>query len=192
MRKYNTSAARTQRTTLFKIPEALSSLPEGNKFARGRDDWRRMHPNECTARLLEIDEPLSVFVAPGQPLPRQARRDIEAQAKLVADPFSAPSAIEFEFTTSPTDLYPAAVGLPEDFKSSAIDWALELSQAVLIYVDVKPGTPAGEPHRTIAPIQAGFRCTSEQVDIWTDYLGRRIRPRHQFAIVRFAENEVRS
>jgi hypothetical protein len=192
LRIHNTSAERIQRNPLVKIPEVLLSIPEGNTAARGRDEWKRLYPDQCTARLGAIDAPFSVFVAPGQPLPRHARREIEGQAKLLANPFSPPSAIEFEFTASPTDLYSAAEGLPEDFRTSAIDWALELSQAVLIYVDATPGIPAGEPRLTVAPIQASFRCSTSQVDIWAEYLGRRIRPRHRFAIVSFAESEVQS
>jgi hypothetical protein len=192
LRKHNTSAERTQRNPLVKIPENLSSVLEGNEGADGRDFSRRLSPGLRLACFSDPDRSFKLFVAPGEGFGRQARREIEQEIRNVGRPDVFPDTAEFEFTTSPSCVFQAASGLPEDYRTSTVDWAIELSQAVLICVDMVPGKPAGEPHRVVAPIQASFRCSPDQVAIWTDFLGRRLRPSQRFAVVRFAESEVPS
>jgi hypothetical protein len=191
-KQQNTTTLRSLQPTVVKNPETLLSLPEGNVGAAERDQWRRINPTECTGCINQVDNVLSLCFGPGQGLGRVGRRNVEQNARLLGNPHLFPNLIEFEFSTSPATIYPAAEGLPEDYRASAIDWVLEISQAIVIYVDTAPGAPTGEPYRILAPIQVGFRCSEAQVDDWVDYLGRRVRPRHRFAVVRFAPRGVQS
>lgn len=191
VRKHITSASRIQRTIPVK-PKQLVSARLGNEGATARDFARNLSTGLRLACFNGVDDVFTLCIAPGEGFGRQARREIEQEVRRVDRPNVFPNTAEFEFSTSPFTVFKAASGLPEGYRTSVIDWAIELSRAVVIYVDTSPGTPAGEPYRILAPIQAGFRCSEAQVEVWVDYLGRRVRPRHRFAVVRFAPCEVRS
>lgn len=186
MRNHTTPAARVQQTTLVKNPE-LHSSHDNNDRASERDFIRRLNSTTSFVGVNEPHDSLSVLFGPGQGIGRSFRREVERLARSIGNPHVFPSSIEIEFSNSPADVFPAAEGLPEDYRTSSIKWALELSAAVVIAVT----SADQEPKLWLQPIQTVFRCSEPQVDIWVDYLSRRVRPRHRFAVVRFA-SEVRA
>ena len=148
---------------------------------------RRLNPRTPYVAATDFDDTLSLFIAPGQGAGRGLRKDTERLASKLANPHLFPSQIEIEFSASPADAFPAAEGLPEDYRQSAIDWALGLSSAVVIAVDRETDGATVEPYAVLRPVQAVFRCNEEAVSAWSDYLGRRVRPRQRFAVLRMED-----
>jgi hypothetical protein len=186
-----TNAASVQQTTLVKNPEPLTT-GTSNPRKSDRDLTRRLDSSPSYIAINQDDAVLSVFFGPSQGIDRACRKDVERLTRKLANPHIFPSLIEIEFSASPGDVFPAAEGLPEDYRQSAIKWALGLSSAVTIAVNFETNGSVLEPYIILRPVQAVFRCSEADVDIWRDYLGRRIRPRQRFAIVRFDASEVRA
>lgn len=176
---------------LVKNPETLTT-GTSNPRQFDRDLMRRLNPTVSYVAATSYDDVLSVFHGPAQCIGRGARKDVERLTRKLANPHVFPSLIEIEFSASPEDAFPAAEGLPEDYRQSSIDWALGLSSAVAIAVNFKAGDSLFEPYTVLRPVQTVIRCSEADVDIWRDYLGQRIRPRQRFAIVRFDTSEVRA
>ena len=191
MSKLTTRARRAQRIPLV---ENLETLITGTSNPRkfDRDMMRRLNPTVGYVAATTYTDVLTVIHGPAQCIGRGARKDVERLTRKLANPHIFPSLIEIEFSASPGDVFPAAEGLPEDYRQSAIKWALGLSSAVTIAVNFETNGSVLEPYIILRPVQAVFRCSEADVDIWRDYLGRRIRPRQRFAIVRFDASEVRA
>jgi hypothetical protein len=195
MRKRTPDRVKTRaQIPLVKSSTHTADLRERNAHVNERALYRGLNPDTCYACVDQRDafNALSIVVGPGQGVKPRTRRDIERMARTIESPFFFPRRIEFEFSCAPVDLFPATAGLPEDYLGSAIAWALKVCPVVLLCVDVAPGRGAGEAHRIDGPIQAVFRSTEETVEAWSDYLGRRIRPKQQFAVVRFETSEAQS
>lgn len=176
---------------LVKNPETLTT-GTSNPRQFDRDLMRRLNPTVSYVAATSYDDVLSVFHGPAQCIGRGARKDVERLTRKLANPHVFPSAIEIEFSASPNDIFPAAEGLPEDYRQSSIDWALGLSSAVTIAVNFEASGIVYEPYKILRPIQTVIRCSESNVGIWTDYLGRRLRPRQRLAIVRFDASEVQA
>jgi hypothetical protein len=191
MSKLTTRARRAQRIPLV---ENLETLITGTSNPRkfDRDMMRRLNPTVGYVAATTYNDVLTVIHGPAQCIGRGARKDVERLTRKLTNPHIFPSLIEIEFSASPGDVFPAAEGLPEDYRQSAIEWALGLSSAVAIAVSFETNGSVLEPYMILRPVQAVFRCSEADVDIWRDYLGRRIRPRQRFAIVRFDPSEVRA
>lgn len=186
MKDHATPASAGQPNARVNTPENISSSQTNDRTAE-RDFVRRLG---LTVGLIRENEPanqLSVLFGPGHGIDRDPRKYVERLARSMGERNTFPSAIEIEFSNSPADVFSSADGLPEDYRTSSIKWALELSAAVVIAVT----SDGQEPKLWLQPIQTVFRCSEPQVDIWVDYLSRRVRPRHRFAVVRFA-SEVRA
>jgi hypothetical protein len=182
-------ASAQKRTTLVKNPETLTAgTSNPRQFDRDLARWHR--PETSYVALNTRGGVISVFHGPAQSIGRAFRKDVERCARKLANPHVFPSLIEIEFSASPEDAFPAAEGLPEDYRQSSIDWALGLSSAVTIAVNSEAGGIGYEPYKILHPVQTVFRCSESNVDVWTDYLGRRLRPRQRFAIVRLDASEV--
>lgn len=137
-------------------------------------------------------EAFKLFVAPGEDFGKSDRREIEGVLALIRCSGHPLQHVELEFSASPRSVFKAASGLPEDYPSATIEWALSVCRSVVICADIAPGAPGGEPYRRLAGIQASFHCAPDQVAAWAEYLGRRVKPIHQFAVVRFENDEVTS
>ena len=122
-----------EQTTLVKNPETLTTgTSNPRKF--DRDMMRRLNPTVGYVAATTYNDVLTVIHGPAQCIGRGARKDVERLTRKPANPHTFPSLIEIEFSASPGDVFPAADGLPEDYRQSAIEWALGLSSAVAIAV----------------------------------------------------------
>lgn len=125
-----------------------------------------------------------LYVGPGQVVPKALRRTAQNIKHQIASRVPLRfGRLEIEFSATPRKSFPGCNGLPEDFKNSAVRWALELCPAVVLLVDWQPGTEAGEPAHVAGECQASFRCLPGQVGVWQEYLTRRLRPRQTLTIV---------
>lgn len=192
MTKHNIPGAIAQKqTTLVEKLETLTTRTS-NPRQFDRDSVRRYRSETSYIAINTSGGVISVFHGPAQSIDRCFRKDVEQCARKLANPHIFPSLIEIEFSASPKDAFPVAEGLPEDYRQSSIDWALGLSSAVTIAVNFEASGIVYEPYKILRPIQTVIRCSESNVGIWTDYLGRRLRPRQRFAIVRFDASEVQA
>lgn len=179
------NAAGVQRFPLVKTPTSILTTTI-NPAAETRDNLRRSDPTASFGLVNNECDRTVFFLAPGQgidrkSLERQFRTDIRSRGAFAS--------IEFEFSPAANKVR-ADEGLPEDFRLSLLRWALKHSGAVIIAVT---DTPEGaEPSFILHPVQMVIRCSEANVNIWSDYLGRRVRPRQRFAIVRLDALEVQS
>jgi hypothetical protein len=176
-----------QRIPLVKAPSSvLTTL--ANSAAEARDNLRRSDPTASFGLANDACDRMVFFIAPGQAIDRHTRKLLERQFRRPRHSRGALSSIEFEFSP-PANKIRDDEGLPEDFRPSLLRWAIKHSGAVIVAVG--EGVGGAEPCSLLRPVQTVIRCSKETADIWVDYLGRRIRPHHCFAIVRFA-SEVRA
>lgn len=77
-----------------------------------------------------------LFIGPGETFERRARREIEGIFDWVRSPKFPLDCAEIEFSASPQFIFQAAEGLPEDYGTHLIDWALAQSSSVVICVDI--------------------------------------------------------
>lgn len=182
--------AQKQNPLVKKLKTLTTRTSNPCKFER--DLTRRLDSSTSSVAINQDDDMLSVFCGPSQGIGRALRQDVERCARKLANPHIFPSLIEIEFSASPKAAFPAAEGLPEDYRQSSIDWALGLSSAAIVAVNTEAHGVVNEPYKILRPIQTVFRCSEETAEIWVDYLGRRLRPRQRFAIVRFDASEVRA
>jgi hypothetical protein len=184
-------ATAREKTPLVKKPETLTAATD-NPRKLDRDLWRRLNSSTSSLAINQDDDVLSVFFGPSHGIGRAFRKEVERLARTLANPHIFPSRIEIEFSASPEGVFAAAEGLPEDYRQSSINWALGLSSAVGIAVNFEANGSVFEPYIVLRPVQTVIRCSKANVDIWTEYLGRRLRPRQRFAIVGFEASEVRA
>jgi hypothetical protein len=180
-----TRAHRAQRFPLVKTPTPILTTTI-NPAVETRDNLRRSDPTGGFGLVNNACDRTVFFLAPGQGIDRNSRKSLERQFRTNIQSRGAFASIEFE-------LSPAAggdEGLPEDFRPSLLRWALKHSGAVIIAV---ADTPEGaEPSSILHPVQTVIRCSEANVHIWSDYLGRRVRPRQRFAVVRLDAVGVRA
>jgi hypothetical protein len=184
-----TNAAGVQRSPLVKNPDLITTNI-GNPRVTDRDLMRRLNSETAYLAAHVQTDVLTVFFGPSQGLGRGFRKEVERLSRKIGNPHLFPSRVEIEFSTSPADVFTVADGLPEDYRQSAIDWALGLSSAVVIAVNVETSASVVEPYAVLRPVQMVIRCSEQGVSAWAEYLGRRVRPRQRFAVIRFASSEV--
>lgn len=188
MRKSNTSHDVNQRIPLAKTPASvLTTL--ANPAAAARDNLRRSDSTSAFGLVNDACDRTVFFIAPGQVIDRHTRKLFEREFRRPCQSRGALSSIEFEFSPAAARIRDDE-GLPEDFRLSLLRWAIKHSGAVIVAVN--ESSRGSEPSSFLHPVQTVVRCSEETAEIWVDYLGRRLRPRQRFAIVRFDASEVRA
>lgn len=188
MRNNITNADGVQRFPLVKTPTPILTTTI-NPAVETRDSLRRSDPTASFGLVNNACDRTVFFLAPGQGIDRNSRKSLERQFRTNIRSRGALASIEFEFSPAANKVR-GDEGLPEDFRPSLLRWALKHSGAVIIAVT---DTPEGaEPSSILHSVQTVIRCSEANVNVWGDYLGRRVRPRQRFAVVRLDALAVQS
>lgn len=163
------------------------------EHASVRDFFRRLHGGEQFFQKYEpppgadpCEGELRLYIGPGQGVNGQTRRHVRTQQSRLLNPRMFPRRMEIEFSCTPKVAYPGAEGSPEDYRRSAIIWALDTCSAVLLCVESGSDRPLGQAYKEFAPLQLVFRTPPEFEDAWRALLMRLMKRRHRFDVVRSA------
>jgi hypothetical protein len=160
------------------------SIPEGNVRAAWREtslhrSLQKFIPVDADGRPLSCQGEARFYIAPGESMCRKSRRAFEQVRADLVKADGLLSRIELEFSSPASG--PAS--LPKAYKTLTVDWALSVTEAVLVCIDGERGSAKGEAHEVLAPIQVVFRCREEDVSAWIEYLQPRLRGRRHLNVV---------
>ena len=171
------------------LPSRIWSAPGGNEHATYRDVtplqrpfFKEYHPPAGEEADGISRGTVHLYAGPGNGVSNADKRRLATYPPRLRDRAIFPQRIEIEFSAPPS-VFPCSNGTPEDFRKSAIDWALDLCPAVALCLDWQPGTAAGEAYAVLGELQVTFRCPERLAGVWEAFLRKRLRPRHRFAVV---------